>query len=192
MSGTAGEFTLVPARDENLRPGFRPGEHHLSEEWKQRQAEGDIEFLLYWIPFLHEDKTPTRELTKPWQEEHKQLVGTITFPQSDLDFDAARLWSILAAEMGANPGNWVHDRENSIKEPATEFGVARKIAYQLSQNGRGALEPRWYQSVFEHSGPATGRLRESETRGAQFNAVILCNSFTESNHESPGTIPKLQ
>ena len=55
----------------------------------------------------------------------------------------------LASEMGANSGNWVCDRENSIPEPATEFGNARKIAYRLSQQGRGALDPGQYRSVFE-------------------------------------------
>ena len=149
VGATAGKFTLVPARDENHRPGFRPGERHLSEEWKKRQRDGDVDFGLYWIPFLDEDKTPLRELTRPWEEAHKVPVGTVRFPKTDPDSEEARLWAILATEMGANPGNWIHDKEDSIKEPATEFGAARKIAYQRSQEGRGALEPRWYQSVFE-------------------------------------------
>ena len=51
--------------------------------------------------------------------------------------------------MGANPGNWVHDKPDSIREPASEFGAARKIAYQKSQAGRNALAPEAYQSVFE-------------------------------------------
>ena len=149
VNGTAGKFTVVPTKDENRRPGFRPGERHLSDEWKKRQGAGDIEFRLYWIPFLNEDKTPTSDLTDKWEEGHKKLVGTITFPKTDPDSEGVRLWALLASEMGANPGNWVHDKENSIKEPATEFGTARKIAYQRSQEGRGALEPKWYQSVFE-------------------------------------------
>jgi len=76
------------------------------------------------------------------------LVGITVFPQTDLDSEDARLWAILATEMGANPGNWVADKLNSIQQPASEFGVARKIAYQKSQEGRGALEPNFYQSVF--------------------------------------------
>ena len=146
---TAGKFTLVPTSDENRFPGLRPGERHLSEEWKKRQEKDDVEFLLYWIPFLNENKTPTRELTDRWEEEHKQLVGTITFPKTNLDSEEAKMWAILATEIGANPGNWVHNKDNTIKEPATEFGVARKIAYQKSQEGRGVLDPERYRSVFE-------------------------------------------
>lgn len=149
LSGTAGKFTLVPVRDENQRPGFRPGRHHLSDEWKRRQGNGDIEFRLYWISFVNEDSTPAKTLTERWEEGHKQLAGTVRFPQTNRGSGEAKLWAILASEMGANPGNWINDRTDSIREPATEFGAARKIAYQLSQSGRGALEPRWYRSVFE-------------------------------------------
>ena len=149
VGGTAGKFTFVPISDENRHPGFRPGERHLSAEWKKRQAQGDVEFRLYWIPFLNQEQTPTAELTGRWDEGHKQVVGRITFPKTELDSAEARLWAILASEMGANPGNWVHDQDNTIKEPATEFGAARKIAYRLSQEGRGALDPESYRSVFE-------------------------------------------
>ncbi len=153
VGGTAGKFTLVPKRDENRHPGFRPGERHLSDEWKMRQGQGDVEFLLYWIPYLNEDDTSTSELTEPWEEGHKQQVGEITFAKTDLESEAARLWAALASEMGANPGNWVRNKENTVKEPATEFGTARKIAYQRSQEGRDALDPKLYLSVFE-----TGRI----------------------------------
>jgi len=146
---TAGKFTMVPTKDEDRFPGLRPGERHLSEEWKKRQEEGAVEFLLYWIPYLNEDKTPTRDLTDRWEEEHKQLVGIIKFPKTILDSEEAKMWAILASEMGANPGNWVHNKENTIKEPATEFEVARKIAYQKSQEGRDALAPHLYRSVFD-------------------------------------------
>ena len=81
--------------------------------------------------------------------------ATVIFPQSDPDSEEAILLGILATEMGANPGNWVHDRDDTIKEPATEFGTARKLAYQMSQAGRGALEPDSYQTVFE-----TGRISQ--------------------------------
>lgn len=90
-----------------------------------------------------------RELTERWDEEHKQPVGTVIFPKTDPDSEEAKLWAILASEIGANPGNWVHDKENTIKEPATEFGAARKNAYRISQEGRGALDQKWYQSVFD-------------------------------------------
>ena len=148
VSETAGKFTLVPTRDENASLALHPGKHHLSEEWRGRQRSGDTEFTLYWIPFLDEEKTPARLLTRPWEESHKQAVGTIRFPKTDSDADDARLWAILASEMGANHGNWVHNPANSINEPATIFGAARKLAYQKSQAGRGALLPEQYRSVF--------------------------------------------
>lgn len=149
LSGIASKFTLVPTRDENRRrPELLSGERHLSNEWKQRQKDADVEFLLYWIPFVNEGETSTSNLTIAWAEDHRQLVGTVTFPRTDPDFEEAKLWAILATEMGANQGNWVHNKENSIREPATEFGAARKIGYQISQKGRGALDPQAYQSVF--------------------------------------------
>jgi hypothetical protein len=149
LGGTAGKFTLVPTREENTGPGFRPGEYHLSDDWRRRQAKGDIAFQLYWISYLDEDATPTKELTRAWAEEHKMPVGTITFPVIDPDSAEARLWAALATEIGANPGNWIADSDNTIKEPPTDFGNARKIAYALSQQGRAALDPQMYQLVFE-------------------------------------------
>ena len=148
VGGTGGKFTFVPTREENRAPDFHAGPRHLTEEWKNRQLRGDIEFQLVWIPFLSEEKTPTKALKRPWQEDHKQRVGIVVFPKTDFDSDDASLWAILATEMGANPGNWIADKRNSIRQPASEFGVARKIAYQKSQEGRGALEPDFYQSVF--------------------------------------------
>jgi len=149
VSETLGKFTLVPTLDENTHPKFRPGERHLSDEWKVRQQRGAIEFVLYWIPWLDEDTTPTVKLTEAWAEDHKRPVGKITFPRSDPESEAARTWAILASEMGANPGNWVHNRENSVPEPSTVFTTARKIAYRRSQQGRNALNPKTYRSVFE-------------------------------------------
>jgi hypothetical protein len=146
--GTVGKFTLVPARDENTRPGIRPGERHLSEDWKRRQKPGDIAFGLYWIPWLDEARTSTAELTEPWVEDHKQRVGEVVFPAADLDSDAARLWAALANEMGANPGNWVRDTGDTIREPATPFETARKLAYALSQKGRDVLDEALYRDVF--------------------------------------------
>jgi hypothetical protein len=148
ISGTGGKFAFVPTREENHPAGFHAGPRHLTDEWKNRQLRGQVEFQLFWIPFLSEEKTPTKALTQPWQEDHKQLVGIMVFPKTDLDSEEARLWAILATEMGANPGNWVADKLNSIRQPASEFGMARKIAYQKSQEGRGALVPNFYQSVF--------------------------------------------
>jgi hypothetical protein len=148
VGGRGGKFTFVPTREEHHPPGFHAGPRHLTDEWKNRQLQGDIDFQLFWIPFFSEKKTPTKAVTQPWQEDHKELVGIVVFPKTDLDSEDARLWAILATEMGANPGNWVADKLNSIQHPAIEFGVARQIAYQKSQEGRGALEPNSYQSVF--------------------------------------------
>jgi hypothetical protein len=167
--GTIGKFTLVPARDENPRPGIRPGEHHLSAEWKRRQKASDIVFGLYWIAWLDEARTSTTELTEPWAEDHKQRVGEVVFPATDLDSAAARLWAALADEMGANPGNWVRDKGDTIREPATPFECARKLAYALSQKGRDVLDEALYRDVFTTGeiGPA---LAQELTRRAEAKA----------------------
>jgi hypothetical protein len=149
LGGAAGKFTFVPSRDENQHPGFRPGEYHLSDDWRKRQAEGNIEFRVYWIPYLNETATPTTVLTHPWVEDHKLAVGTLTFPRSDATSPEAQMWADLVAEMGATPAHWVVDRDNTIPYPASEFGNARKIAYALSQHGRDALHADLYRSVFE-------------------------------------------
>jgi hypothetical protein len=104
---------------------------------------------------VDEDKTPSGELTRPWDEQGKLLAGKVWFPKTDLDSDGSALWATLASEMGANPGNWIHNGEDSIHEPSTQFGLARKLAYQKSQDGRGALPLEAYQSVF-----ATGTIGE--------------------------------
>ena len=162
--GTLGKFTLLPARNENVAPRFRPGERHLTEEWGKRQKAGDIEFFLYWIPWLNEEETPTARLTEPWVEGHKRRVGSMVFPRTDPDSDEAMAWATLASEMGANPGNWVRDAQNSIAHPATEFETARQLAYQRSQEGRGALDPQWYRSVFESGTIGPDLMRELNRR----------------------------
>jgi hypothetical protein len=169
VSGIAGKFTVVPVSDENHRPEFRPGQRHLSEEWRSRQAKGDIEWRLYWIPYLDEARTPTGALTKPWEEDHKLFVGSVLFPQVDPAATDTRLWAILASEMGANPGNWIHDKDNTIGEPATEFGVARRLAYHNSQVGRGALEPDWYADVFSNATISDKLGQELERRQSEKN-----------------------
>lgn len=162
VGGTAGKFTLVPDGDASPRKGS--GERRLTEEWKNRQKEGDVDFLLYWIPFLNEDETPTDELTEPWEEGHREPVGRVTFPRMDPDSGKAARWAVLASEMGANPGNWVRDTDDTIGEPGTAFGTARKIAYRMSQEGRNALEPERYQSVFESGEIGEELARELERR----------------------------
>jgi hypothetical protein len=47
LGGTASKFTFVPTREENHAPGFNAGPRHFTEEWKNRQARGDIEFQLF-------------------------------------------------------------------------------------------------------------------------------------------------
>lgn len=162
VGGTAGKFTMVPIEGE-VSPEAE-GERRLTEDWRKRQAAGDVEFQLHWIPFLDEDQTPTDELTEPWEEGHRRLAGTVIFPRLDLDSREGRLWADLAAEMGANPGHWVRDREDTVEEPGTEFGAARKIAYGLSQEGRAALDPELYADVFRTGEIGEDLARELERR----------------------------
>jgi hypothetical protein len=146
--GVPGKFKIEPIENENLpRIPLNDG-RHLTAEWRRRQAAGPIEFNLYWLSFIDDEATSLVGLTKGWQED-RHLVGRLIFPQCDRTTPDARMWAALAAEMGANPGNWVHDRENTILQPATEFGVARKFAYERSQAGRDALPEAAYVGVFE-------------------------------------------
>jgi hypothetical protein len=145
--GVAGKFVIDPVSQENHHQVLFAGEHHLTEEWRARQSRGPIVFDLYWIPYIDEQQTSLDELTKAWTE-HRQPVGTVTFPRCDLNDVDAELWAALAAEMGANPGNWVHDPGDTIREPATEFGIARRFAYRKSQEGRDVLSESSYAQVF--------------------------------------------
>jgi hypothetical protein len=77
-------------------------------------------------------------------------------PHIDPESDEARLWSALATEMGANPGNWVADSGNTIKQPATAFGIARK----LPPGGRIAVPGLRYVPAM----PAHSLLRRSSVR----------------------------
>jgi hypothetical protein len=147
VNGALGRFKFVPATDENHLRAPLPGERHLSAEWRARQARGDMVFSLYWLPFIDERATSTTELTKAW-DERPALVGTVTFPRQDGASAEALDWAALAAELGANPGNWVADAGNTVKEPGTAFTCARKLAYKLSQNGRHALRQTQYAHVF--------------------------------------------
>ena len=51
--------------------------------------------------------------------------------------------------MGASPAHWVADAQNDPPEPGTEFGVARKVAYGMSQQARGVLPDALYAHVFQ-------------------------------------------
>jgi hypothetical protein len=148
VGGVLGKFMFAPATDENPLRALTPGERHLSVEWRQRQARGDIHFTLNWLPFIDEASTSTTELTKPWVQ-RPVAVGQVTFPGIDGSDTETASWPMLAAELGANPGNWVADAGNTVAEPSTQFACARKLAYRNSQAGRNALPPAAYAHVFE-------------------------------------------
>lgn len=154
IGGVPGKFTMVPATDENeirslaslvLNP---PGERHLTHEWRERQAKSGVVFDLNWLPYIDEERTSLTNLTEGW-EEQPHLIARVSFPQSDGTSEQDQLWAALASEMGANPGNWVRNKENSIPEPGTEFTYARKFAYRKSQAGRNVLPEVEYAHVFE-------------------------------------------
>jgi hypothetical protein len=147
VGGTLGKFMFLPVSDENRLRALTPGERHLTEEWRQRQARGDIAFTLHWLGFIDEQTTSTTELTRPWLQ-RPVLIGQVTFPKIEAADTEAPLWAALTAELGANPGNWVADVGNTIPEPGTEFTCARKFAYRNSQAGRDALPEADYAHVF--------------------------------------------
>jgi len=161
MQGCLGKCVISPTADVNTHRALTAGAHHLTADWRDRQSGGPIQFDLYWIPFIDAQSTPLIQLTRPWQE-NRYRIGQVAFPRADLESEEALLWAALAAEMGANPGNWVRDRANSIVLPETEFGLARKIAYEMSQEGRGGpAGGRVHGSVF------TRRDQRRAGRGAQ-------------------------
>lgn len=138
----------MPETDENPFRALTSGERHISAEWRQRQARGDINFTLNWLPFIDEASTSTTELTKAWVQ-RPVAVAQVTFPKAAGSDAETAAWQMLAAELGANPGNWVADAGNTIAEPSTEFACARKLAYRNSQAGRNALPQAAYAHVFE-------------------------------------------
>jgi hypothetical protein len=147
VGGALGKFMFAPATLENDLRALTPGERFLSDEWRARQARGDIGFTLHWLPFIEEASTSTTELTRPWLQQ-PVAIGQLTFPRIDAADTEAPLWAALAAELGANAGNWVADTGNTIPEPATEFTCARKLAYRKSQAGRNALAEAAYAHMF--------------------------------------------
>ena len=160
-----GKFTFVPSLDVNAQRPSSAGRTYLSDDWRARQAEGALDFRLYWIPFLSEGETPLKDLTREWDEAHKVAVGTVTFPATAPGSDEARLQALLAAEMGANQGNWVEDDRGTPVSglPATEYTAARFLAYRVSQRLRGALPDEAYASFFE-SGSVDPALRAELVR----------------------------
>jgi hypothetical protein len=159
VGGALGKFMFAPLSDENRLRALTPGQRHLSDEWRQRQARGDIDFTLHWLPFIDEQTTSTTALTKPWVQ-RPVTIGRVTFPKIAAADADAPLWAALVAELGANPGNWVADTGNTIPEPGTEFTCARKLAYRNSQAGRGVLPEAAYAHVF--SGQPIGPLLTAE------------------------------
>ena len=151
---TLGKFAFVPTEEVNKHRRLRPGEKYLTNDWRQRQSDGDLRFRLYWMPFQNEKDTPLEELTEEWDENHMFQVGEVVFPQTDPGTKEAKLTALLAAEMGANPGNWVRDKSggDSAQCPATRFTAGRLLVYKKSQVGRDALPEEAYSSYFSGSG----------------------------------------
>jgi hypothetical protein len=146
-----GKFTFVPTHEVNAQRPASAGRNYLSADWRARQAASALQFRLYWIPFLNEHETPLENLTKEWAEQHKVPVGTVTFPMATPDAAETKLQALLAAEMGANQGNWIEDdRGSPVSDlPATEFTAARFLAYRVSQRLRNALSDDAYASFFD-------------------------------------------
>jgi len=147
-----GKFTFVPSADVNTARPPSAGAHYLTEDWRRRHQAGPLEFRLYWIPFISEERTPLVDLTRGWDETHRSIVGTVTFPAADPTAMETKLVALLATEMGANQGNWIEDdRGGATPElPATEYTAARFLAYRVSQRMRHALPEAQYASFFEH------------------------------------------
>jgi len=146
-----GKFTFVPLHDVNEPRPSQAGDRYLTEDWTRRHAAGPLEFRLYWIPFLDEDRTPLKDLTRGWTEGHRARVGTVTFPAADPAAMETKLVALLATEMGANQGNWIEDdRDGTVPDlPATEYTAARFLAYRVSQRMRNALPEAQYASFFD-------------------------------------------
>ena len=171
-----GKFTFVPAHEVNTHRPASAGKNYLSADWRARQAASGLEFRLYWIPFLNEHETPLKDLTREWAEQHKVPVGTVTFPVAAPDSVETKLQALLAAEMGANQGNWIEDDRGTSASglPATEYTAARFLAYRVSQRLRNALSDDAYASFFDKGeiGPAlAGELvrRYQQKRAAGHN-----------------------
>ena len=75
-------------------------------------------------------------------------MGHLIFPRTH-DHNDARLWAALAAETGADPGNWVCDARDSVREPSTEVGLLRKLAYERSNRERNALPLEAYRTALQ-------------------------------------------
>ena len=159
-----GKFTFVPMHEVNAQRPASAGKNYLSVDWRARQAASALEFRLYWIPFLNEHDTPLKDLTQGMGRAAQGSSRNGDVPGDGARFVETKLQALLAAEMGANQGNWVEDdRGTSASElPATEYTAARFLAYRVSQRMRNALPDDAYASFFDKGeiGPAlAGRAR---------------------------------
>lgn len=163
-----GKFTVVPRLDTNENSKRTDDEELFSHDWQKRQTAADVEFTLYWIPYLNETDTSLTKLTNPWPETHKVEVGTVTFQKTDFGSRQAKLVALLASEMGANPGNWVSQPDSGLQPelPATEFTAGRFFVYRESQQGRNALAEESYRAFFD-KGEITDELAAELTRRYQ-------------------------
>jgi hypothetical protein len=146
IGGCSGKFVFLPHGDSAGPTRIAPRSQRLTRDWRSRQSTGPIAFDVYWIPFIDEASTSRKNLSRAWKE-RRSPVGQVVFPQQLPEDDAAQLWAVLADEMGANPGNWVGARNESI-DNAVEFATARTIAYRSSQAGRNVLAEESYRDVF--------------------------------------------
>ena len=145
-----GKFTFVPTDPPAGGHDAARGPRHLTDDWRARLSAGPLAFRLHWIPFLSERDTPLTDLTTPWRDDHKVLVGTVAFPKTDPETRDSKLISLLASELGANPGNWEETSDGTESDlPATRFTAARFLAYRASQQNRHALPDDSYRSFFE-------------------------------------------
>jgi hypothetical protein len=144
-----GKFTFVPIGDTSA--GASVGAKRFTEDWRARQSASDLEFDLRWISFLDESRTPVESLTRPWAHDHEESVGRVTFPKTDFDTTAAKLTTLLASELGANPGNWDEiPGGRTATLPSTRFTAARQLVYRASQQARRALPEESYAAFFDH------------------------------------------
>jgi hypothetical protein len=144
-----GKFTFVPTSSV-ANAAIARGPQHLTQNWRDLQSRGALEFGLEWIPYLSERETPLDDLTTPWSDDHRVRVGTVTFPRIDPEAVETKLIALLASELGANPGNWQETPDGATADlPATRFTAARFLCYRASQKNRGALPDERYATFFE-------------------------------------------
>jgi hypothetical protein len=161
-----GKFTFVPAIDIPMGEARR-APNHLTQDWRNRQSDGPLQFDLRWIPFVDIRQTPTDDLTTPWAHGQEVSVGTVTFPKTDPDATTSKLTAVLAQELGANQGNWMETSDGPAAAlPATRFTAARQLAYRASQQARKVLPEDRYASFFK-DGEISQELAEELVRRYQ-------------------------